>query len=79
MKGEKDCERQLDMMRIYINDAADKINKSGKDALAAYGDGDELRVMMMGLKRFTKTTTYNAKEARRKVADKMIAENKYCF
>lgn len=79
MKGEKECERQLDMMRIYINDAADKINKSGKDALTSFGEGDDLRVMMMGLKRFTKTTPFNVKEARRKVADKLVAENKYCF
>lgn len=78
-KGEAECERQLDMMRIYINDAADKINKSGKDALNAFGEGDELRVMMMGLKRFTKTTPFNAKDARRRVADKLIAENRYCF
>lgn len=79
MRGEKECERQLDMMRIYINDAADKINKSGKDALNSFGEGDELRVMLMGLKRFTKTNPFNIKDARRRVADKLIAENKYCF
>lgn len=79
MKGEAECERQLDMMRVYINDAADRINKAGKDALNSFGEGDELRVMMMGLKRFTKTTPFNVKEARRRVADKMIAENRYCF
>lgn len=79
MKGEAECGRQLDMMRIYINDAADRINKNGKDALNAFAEGDELRVMLMGLKRFTKLSPYNVKDARRRVADKLIEENRYCY
>jgi alkylation response protein AidB-like acyl-CoA dehydrogenase len=79
MRGEAACSVQLDMMRIYINDAADRINKNGKDALNSFAEGDELRMMMMGLKRFTKNESFNTKEARRRVADKLIAENKYCF
>jgi alkylation response protein AidB-like acyl-CoA dehydrogenase len=79
MRGEAACATQLDMMRVYINDAADRINKNGKDALNSFAEGDELRMMMMGLKRFTKNESFNTKEARRRVADKLIAENKYCF
>ena len=79
MRGEAACSVQLDMMRIYINDAADRINKNGKDALNSFAEGDELRMMLMGLKRFTKNESFNTKEARRRVADKLIAENKYCF
>lgn len=79
MKGEAACGRQLDMMRVYINDAADRISKSGKDALNAFAEGDELRIMLMGLKRFTKTNPFNVKEARRRVADKLIEENRYCY
>jgi hypothetical protein len=79
MRGEADCSVQLDMMRVYLNDAADRINKNGKDALNSFAEGDELRMMLMGLKRFTKNESFNTKEARRRVADKLIAENKYCF
>jgi thymidine kinase len=55
------------------------VNKSGKDAINAFADGDEQRMILMGLKRFTKAEPFNTKDARRRIADKMIAEGKYCF
>ncbi|MCX8019676.1 MAG: acyl-CoA dehydrogenase family protein [Chitinophagaceae bacterium] len=67
------------MMRTYLYDAADKIYKHGKDALNAFAEGDDIRMLMMGLKRFTKTEPFNAKEARRSVAQALIREGKYCF
>ena len=79
IKGEAACEAQIEIMRVYINDAADKINKAGKEAINSFAEGDEQRMMLMGLKRFTKTEAYNNKNARRKVAAKLIEENKYCF
>jgi len=80
-RGEDACRLQLDIMHTYLYDAADKVNKSGKDAINAfYNDGgDEQRMILMGLKRFTKMESFNSKEARRRIADKMIAEGKYCF
>ncbi len=68
-----------DIIRTYIYDAADRINKSGKDALNSFADGDELRMMHIGLKRFTKVEPFNTKEARRRIANKMIEANQYCF
>ncbi|MDO9185319.1 MAG: acyl-CoA dehydrogenase family protein [Bacteroidia bacterium] len=79
MRGEEACKEQLEMMRVYINDAADKIHKSGKEAINSYAEGDEQRIMLTGLKRFTKTEGLNTTAARRVIAAKMIAENKYCF
>ncbi len=79
MKGEEACKEQLNMMRLYINSACDKIWISGKEALNSFGEGDELRMMLMGLKRFTKQEPFNAKAARQAVAQKLITENKYCF
>jgi alkylation response protein AidB-like acyl-CoA dehydrogenase len=79
LKGAENCKEQLAIMQVYLNDAADRINKNGKDAINSFADGDELRMMLMGLKRFTKTEPFNAKEARRVVAAKLISENKYCF
>ena len=80
-RGVDGCQLHLDIMRTYLYDAADKVNKSGKDAINAfYNDGgDEQRMVLMGLKRFTKAEPFNSKEARRRIADKMIAEGKYCF
>ncbi|RYF96176.1 MAG: acyl-CoA dehydrogenase [Chitinophagaceae bacterium] len=78
-RGEEATQLYQDMMRVYIYDAADKVNKSGKDAINAFADGDEQRMILMGLKRFTKAEPINTKDARRRIADKMIAEGKYCF
>ncbi|MFN3793119.1 MAG: acyl-CoA dehydrogenase family protein [Chitinophagaceae bacterium] len=70
---------QADMMRTYLYDAADRINKAGKDALNRFAEGDELRMMHIGLKRFTKVEPFNAIAARRRIAEEMIAKNSYCF
>ncbi|MFI5141148.1 MAG: acyl-CoA dehydrogenase family protein [Bacteroidia bacterium] len=79
MRGEAACEAQLAMMRVYLNDACDKIGIYGKEALNSFAEGDELRMMLMGLKRFTKQQPFNPKAARQVVAEKLIAANKYCF
>ncbi|HEX6193175.1 MAG TPA: acyl-CoA dehydrogenase family protein [Chitinophagaceae bacterium] len=78
-KGEEANSYYLDIMRTYLYDAADSVNKSGKDAVNAFADGDEQRMILMGLKRFTKAESFNSKDARRRIADKMITEGKYCF
>jgi len=69
----------VDMVRCFFFDALDRINVAGKSALAGFAEGDELRMMAMGLKRFTKSEFINTKNIRRAVADKLIAENGYCF
>lgn len=79
MKGEEQAAIQKAMVQTYVYDAADRINKAAKDALNIFGEGDELRMMLMGLKRFTKTESLNTKETRHAIALKMIEENKYCF
>ena len=79
MKSEKECQEQLDMMRVLIYDACDSVNKSGKDALNAFAEGDEMRMMLMGLKRFTKHAPFNAKEARQRIAIRLIEKNEYCY
>ncbi len=68
-----------DFARTYICDAADRAAKSGRDAVNAFAEGDEQRMLLMGLKRFTKTEPFNTKESRRRIADKMISEKKYPF
>ncbi len=76
-KGEAAVEIQTAIMKTYLYDAADRINKAGKDALNSFADGDELRMMHIGLKRFTKVEPFNTRDARRKIADQLIADNGY--
>jgi alkylation response protein AidB-like acyl-CoA dehydrogenase len=78
-RGDTATQLYHDIMRTYLYDAADKVNKSGKDAINAFADGDEQRMILMGLKRFTKAEPFNTKDARRRIADKMINEGNYCF
>jgi alkylation response protein AidB-like acyl-CoA dehydrogenase len=76
-RGEQESAFELDMTRTYIYDAADKINKYGKDAINAFADGDEQRMMLLGLKRFTKVNPFNSKEARRRITARLVSDNKY--
>ena len=76
-RGEAAVAFELDIMRTNLYDAADRINKSGKDAINAFAEGDEQRMMLLGLKRFTKVDPFNSKEARRRIADRLINDNKY--
>ena len=72
IKGEVACELQRDMAMIYLNEAVAKVNNAGREAITSFAEGDELRVMLMGLKRFTKIEPMNIKNARRRVAEAMI-------
>lgn len=76
-KGEAACAFELDVMRTYLYDAADRINKFGKDAINAFAEGDEHRMMLLGLKRFTKVDPFNTKEARRRIVAKLRNDGKY--
>jgi alkylation response protein AidB-like acyl-CoA dehydrogenase len=77
--GEAEAALQIDIARVYINDAADRIQIAGKNAINSFADGDEQKMMLMGLRRFTKVAPMNTKDARQRIAQKLIAENKYCF
>ncbi len=78
-RGEDATSIYRDMLKIYFTDSVDRLNKAGKTAIAAFASGDELRMMLLGLKRFTKYDIVNTTELRRRVADKMIEEGNYCF
>ncbi|MDB9701214.1 acyl-CoA dehydrogenase family protein [Salibacteraceae bacterium] len=77
--GEEGQEVFKAMAQVFLHDAADRIHRSAKEALLAFGEGDELRMMLMGAKRFTKTSNLNIKDLRRLVADANIEANKYAF
>tara|TARA_B100000508_G_scaffold136157_1_gene128785 strand:+ start:26004 stop:27800 length:1797 start_codon:yes stop_codon:yes gene_type:complete len=78
-KGEDACEHEIAIVKTYFYDIADKINKAGKDAINSFAGGDEGKMMLMGLKRFTKIDGYNVKEARQKIAQRVIDSGRYDF
>ncbi len=79
MKGADKIELQKLMLDVYIYDAAAAIKKFGDDAINSFAEGNEKMGMLTGMKRFTKVDGVNVIAARRKIADKIIEENKYPF
>jgi len=79
LRGEEACADYIAMTQIYMAQAVDKINAAAKEAIASFTKGDEQKVMLMGLKRFTKMDLVNTKELRRQVADTMIKEGKFPY
>jgi alkylation response protein AidB-like acyl-CoA dehydrogenase len=77
--GEEAAKIHINMALVYFYEAIDKINIAAKEAIAAFVEGDEQRIMLMGLKRFTKADLVNTKKLRREIADKVISENQYPF
>jgi alkylation response protein AidB-like acyl-CoA dehydrogenase len=78
-RGEAAASLHADMAGTYLYDAADRVGKAGRDAINAFASGDEQRMMLLGVKRFTKTEPFNAKDARRRIAAKLSADNAYKF
>lgn len=78
-QGEEAAAVHIAMAKTYVYDSADRIEKAAKDAINSFAEGDEARMMLMGLKRFTKTEYFNPKAARQLIAETLIAANKYPF
>jgi alkylation response protein AidB-like acyl-CoA dehydrogenase len=79
LRGEVACQPQIAMAQVYLFEAVEKIQTAAKEAIAAFTKSDEQKVMLMGLKRYTKADLVNTKELRRQVADYMIEKGKYPF
>ncbi len=79
MKGGEAVNLNKDMLDVYIYDSACNMNKFAKDAINSFVTGEEQQIMLDRIDLFTKVAPVNIKEARRRIADKLIDENKYCF
>lgn len=79
MRGEEAAAIQKEMAMVYLHHAMTKAAIAGREAITSFAEGDELRLMLMGLKRFTKIEPYNLKAARRKIADYVIEKGEYPF
>jgi alkylation response protein AidB-like acyl-CoA dehydrogenase len=79
-EGEDKVQEQIAMAKLYLYHAIDIVNQKGKEGIVSFSEGDEQRMMLMGLKRFTKYTNMpNVVALREKIAAKIISENKYAF
>ncbi|MBQ0116325.1 MAG: acyl-CoA dehydrogenase family protein [Flavobacterium sp.] len=78
--GQEAAAVQIAMTQLYLYHAVDIIANKGKEGIASFTEGDEQRMMLMGLRRFTKYDNMpNVVALRDIIADKVIAENSYCF
>jgi hypothetical protein len=78
-QGEESSKHQIAMAKVYLHEGLDKISSAAKNAIAAFVTGDEQKMMLMGLKRFTKTELVNTKKLRREIAEYMLEKDKYPF
>ncbi len=78
--GEASQSTQIAMSQLYLYNAVDTIIQKGKEAIVSFAEGDEQRMMLMGLKRFTKYTNQpNVVALRTQIADRIAADNGYTF
>jgi len=68
-----------DILDVNIYDAAARIKKSGLDAVNSFAEGEDLNSLARAINIFTEIAGVNIKEARRRIADKLIDDNKYSF
>jgi alkylation response protein AidB-like acyl-CoA dehydrogenase len=79
-KGQETVKEQIAMAQLYLYNAVDIISQKGKEAVVSFAEGDEQRMMLMGLRRFTKYTNMpNVVKLRETITNKLVAENNYCF
>ena len=78
--SEKEQAVQIAMSKLYLYNAVSIVEGKGKESIISFAEGDEQRMMLMGLKRFTKYTNYpDIVDLRNEIAEKVKAENQYCF
>jgi alkylation response protein AidB-like acyl-CoA dehydrogenase len=79
-KGEANVKEQIAMAKLYLYKAVDIVTQKGKESIISFAEGDEQRMMLMGLRRFTKYTNMpNIVGLRETITTKLVAENEYCF
>jgi hypothetical protein len=79
-QGAAAAEYYKKLATLAVYEASQFVDRAGKEAIISFAEGDDQRLLLMGLRRFTKwQQPINPKNLRREIADKLLAENKYCF
>ena len=68
-----------DIIDVFVYDASGKISKFAKDAIYSFAEGEVKDLLVKGTNYYTVVNGVNTKEARRRIADKLIEDNKYNF
>lgn len=78
MKG-KDATIPTHILEVFVHDAMDRLAKHAKDALCSFAEGDALRMMLMGVKRYAKYKNVNVAKARRAIAKPIIEKGELTY
>lgn len=79
-RSRDEIKEQIAMAQLYLYNAVDIITSKTKESIASIAEGDMQRMMLMGLRRYTKYQNLpNVAELRETIAAQVIKENKYCF
>ena len=79
-EGADKVKEQIAMAQLYLYQAVDIVTQKGKEAIISFAEGDEQRMMLMGLRRFTKYTNMpNVVALKEIITSKLVTENEYCF
>jgi hypothetical protein len=79
-QGENNVQEQIAMARLYLYQAVDIVTQKGKEGIVSFAEGDEQRMMLMGLRRFTKYTNMpNVVALREVITSKLVSENTDCY
>ena len=77
--GKEQYQNQIIISKLFLYRAIKNCSKYAEEVILSFAKGDEQKILLMGIKRFTKGYNINPKGLRRKLADKIIDENQYCF
>ena len=78
--GEEAQTDQIAMTKLYLYDAVNIVNDKAKEGIISFAEGDEQRMMLMGLKRFTKyQNNPNVVALRKQIAARVAKDNDYSF
>lgn len=77
--GDERAEIQKAMVKVYVNDAFDRIESLAKQVFSALSEGDTLRTQLSALKKLTRFNPVNTVSLRRKIADHVIKVGRYPF
>jgi alkylation response protein AidB-like acyl-CoA dehydrogenase len=78
-KSEDQFKVYQDILDVFVYNTAASIRNNARDAVYSFAFGDVRELLEKGVERFTLVAGVNVKEARRRIADLLIDENRYCF
>lgn len=79
MRGASQTDIYRDILDVNLSEATADIYKAGREAIESFAEGEEREALLRGLNFWTITDSVNAKEARRRIAARVIEENRYIF